>query len=98
MHTPIVLTLAESTVLSCVRANKSFSEYKLLAEWLDCYQYILPANQHLDYKWIHMLAGTDCSKINSTTDIHMVWWKCLIVENALSRNEQERILQWIPLQ
>lgn len=42
------LTLSESLAITYYKNCLSFTQYRMLAEWLGCYNYILPADQHLN--------------------------------------------------
>lgn len=93
---PIHLTLQEAVVVKSLECNLSFSEYKLLAEWLDAYNYVLPANRGLDPNYIALLSG-DTPLIN-TLEVYKLWMKCNIIETTLTVAQQIKVNQWNRIQ
>lgn len=91
---PITLELDESIVFVALKHNLSFNEYKLLAEWLDCYNYVLPADRALHTAFIRYMTP----RFYTSTDVFKLWMKANIIESTLTWHKQGRLLSWIPLQ
>jgi hypothetical protein len=58
-------------LVAVTKHKLTFATYKLLAEWLDCYQYVLPNNRVLRIKPVLAIkAPIDCIKMFNLCDIY----------------------------
>lgn len=87
------ITLHEAVVCKALQSNLSFSEYKLLAEWLECYNYVLPAKRSLESKFVALWVDKDT--FNSSLGVYKLWMICNIIESCLPSINQLRILSWM---
>lgn len=80
-----------------IRDTLPFTDYKLLAEWLDCYEYILPAARQLS----PFIAGrlTDNLKVlgikRTSRDLFTAWLLADLIESTLTLKEQGRLHVWM---
>lgn len=88
----ITLELDEAVVFVALKHNLTFNEYKLMAEWLDCYNYVLPLERGLSDKFIHCLCYYPP---RTPTDIYKTWMKSNIVYTTLTIAKQVKILSWL---
>lgn len=85
------LTLREAVTYTTIEDSRCFADHKLLCEWLDCYQYIVPSNRKLDSNIIELvMAGRSIAH-----EIFIAALICDLVESTLTLNEQYRITSWI---
>lgn len=69
--------------------NISFQDYKLFAEWLGCYNYILPAQRITIPKLIPAIA------IYLNSNISTLFDKTFAIDTNFNSLIQKEILQWI---
>lgn len=91
MH--VTLTLQEAVTLKAIECNLLFNEYKLLAEWLEAYQYVLPNNRGLDVNFSAKMCKREY--LSSCSGVYKFWMICNIVETSLLPIQQSRILTWM---
>jgi hypothetical protein len=67
-------------VVAAIKNKLPFWHYKLLAEWLDCYQYVLPSDRELKVLPIlEIRTPVDCLELHNLTNI---------ILNTMSVDEQ----------
>lgn len=87
----VTLELDEAVVFVALKKNLSFNEYKLLADWLDCYNYVLPANRELSIVFVNTIIGF---YPKSPTEIYKTWMKANLVNTTLTLVKQLKIISW----
>lgn len=93
MHTSVVLELDEAIVFVALKHNLSFNEYKLMAEWLDCYNYVLPVSRGLHDSFVTWWKDSDV--FDSPTDIYKLWMKSNLIYTTLMPHQQRKLLSWM---
>lgn len=88
----ITLSLKEAVAVAAIRGKLCSSEYKLLAEWLDCYDYVIPAERKLEPDMIDVIH--DYLHVDSAKKLFRLWLIIDWIESCLTIKEQERILEW----
>jgi hypothetical protein len=73
-------TMRNWLVLATTKHKLAYHNYKLLAEWLDCYQYVLPNER--------VLRVTPKIKITCSLDALQVWQLCDLYNSTLKPYEQ----------
>ena len=83
------LTLYESLAIVCYRDSLSHPQFKVLAEWLGVYKYILPDNRLL-------IEGALSLPIQNTSSaIFKQYLFTIILETNYSESEQTNICRYI---
>lgn len=77
-----------------IKYQISFQDYRLLGEWLGCYQYVKPADRILLGDIAHELLMH--AQVQRAKDVMKVWLLCDLIESTLTLDEQRKILKWIP--
>lgn len=86
------LTCNEALGVIAIRYHLTLNDFKLLAEWLDCYNYVLPANRVLDTELIFHIASRT---IRSPSDIFKLWLASDLLFSCFTLAEQKNILSWM---
>jgi hypothetical protein len=88
----ITLELDEAVIVTALKSNLTFGEYRLLSEWLDCYNYVLPNDRGLSTKFLNSVCQT---YFISPTDIYALWMKSNLIHTTLTVAKQVSILSWM---
>lgn len=78
--TPSAANIRAHLICATTKHRLPYWEYKLLAEWLDCYQYILPARRNLRI--------TPRINIKCSMDALQLWQLCDLYVTTLAPEEQ----------
>lgn len=92
MSKPIILELDESIVFVALKYDLSFNEYKLLADWLECYNYVLPAERGLINSFV---MSWQSEVFETPTQIYKLWMKSNLIYTTLTPAKQRRIMSWL---
>lgn len=94
---PINLCLLEALTITTIKHRRSFSDHRLLAEWLDCYQYVMPADRKLDDELaadIYLYATNTPHRLRAR-DVFHGWLLAELVETTCTLQNQRNILSWL---
>lgn len=87
---PYDLTVRESLAILSYKQSLSFPTYRALAEFLDCYQYILPADRTLN----HSALSVSPSPL-SAHKVYCLYQFTILLENHYTSAEQSNIIRYI---
>lgn len=87
------LTLGEALAVLRYKTGISFSQYRTLAEWLDCYSYILPEFRDLNESVLYIPPRN-----NSTISFMLLHEFMMMLEKHYTTSEQSHIIREIQCQ
>lgn len=88
-----MLTISEALTVLSYKQSLTFSSYRTLAEWLDCYAYILPADQELRESALYI------PPVNRFREAYISLWAFhLQLQNHCTQEEQSNIIRYIQCQ
>lgn len=87
----VKLNIQESVLIKVLEYNINYPDYRLLAEWLGCYQYIPADSRKLHIPLVNKLIES----IQTSTDLFIVWLLSDIIVTSYTEHSQKRILSWI---
>ena len=89
----LALTHIEALGVIAVRQSISRADFRALAEWLDCYQYVLPANRKLCNELVTRIVHLPT--VTSARELFIAWLTIDLIESCLEYHQQERIIKWM---
>ena len=84
------LTLRESLAVIAYRDSLTFPQYRLLSEWLGCYQYILPISQEMAPSMLSLSPAKP--EISSTLQLY---YYQILLSKCYTLREQSNIIRYI---
>jgi hypothetical protein len=88
-----ILSISEALAVLHYKQSLSFTSYKLLSEWLDCYTYIIPSERTLVDGALYV------RPISRTFQGHKSLWEfTLLLEHHYTETEQSNIIREIQCQ
>lgn len=93
----VQLTCNEALGVVAIRYKMSRVTYRFLAEWLNCYSYVIPAERELSTFLMRKISYpvTVLGTTHSSSDWFKIWLLADLIECTLTKKEQERILSWM---
>lgn len=84
--------MQEAVGIVAIKYSIPFQEFKQLSEWLDCYEYRLPADRVLNSELVLHAASEN---IKAPVDVFKMWLVSDILYTCFSYGSQERMLLWL---
>jgi len=87
-----------------IRDTLPFTDYKLLAEWLDCYQYVLPDNREIEedffitlFRWLDYITYEKfiAGRTQGKSFIFKTWYYGDLAMSTLTPAEQLGVAKWM---
>lgn len=84
------LTLKESLAVLAYKQSILENKYRVLAEWLDCYDYILPADRTLNHSALSIQPSSE-----STSKVYTLYMFTVLLESHYTSQEQSNIIRYL---
>ncbi len=90
------LTMYEALIVCYLNDTIDGPSISLLSVWLDCRQYILPADRIETSNGALCKALISRSWCSSKQEVRKLWLALDLIESSLTIESQQRILAWTP--
>lgn len=82
---------------SAIEKNLTFPDYKLISEWLECYEYIQPKHRILHTNLLESLLKFKLAQARppNKSVAFKIWYYSDLVESCLNSAEQLEVAKWM---